>query len=258
MKKLLILLLTIAMVMASFTACGNNDDKETTGDDQTAQVEQGETGTETDGDTDGEEADGDTEDGDADKENTDKEDADKNSGSEKEDSNASSKPSAPPKEENKKEESPKEEEKPSAPSGSCSEIIDKIYEKKSVELPLETIELDFSDSDMFTAVTGLAGSDKIKEAAYSESMMGSQAYSLVVVRVKKSKDAAAVADEMLSGINPAKWICVEADDVRVAAYDDLVMLMMVSSNFKDTVTAKDMVSAFKKVCGGDLDVSKKR
>ena len=160
MKKLLILLLTIAMVMASFTACGNNDDKETTGDDQTAQVEQGETGAETDGDTDGEEADGDTEDGDADKENTDKEDADKNSGAEKEDSNASSKPSAPPKEENKK-----EEEKPSAPSGSCSEIIDKIYEKKSVELPLETIELDFSDSDMFTAVTGLAGSDKIKEAA---------------------------------------------------------------------------------------------
>lgn len=248
MKKLLILLLTIAMVMASFTACGNNDDKETTGDDQTAQVEQGETGAETDGDTDGEEADGDTEDGDADKE-----DEDKNSESEKEDSNASSKPSAPPKEENKK-----EEEKPSAPSGSCSEIIDKIYEKKSVELPLETIELDFSDSDMFTAVTGLAGSDKIKDAAYSESMMGSQAYSLVVVRVKKSKDAAAVADEMLSGINPAKWICVEADDVRVAAYDDLVMLMMVSSNFKDTVTAKDMVSAFKKVCGGDLDVSKKR
>ena len=111
---------------------------------------------------------------------------------------------------------------------------------------------------MFTAVTGLASSDKVKAAAYSESMMGSQAYSLVVVRVKKSKDAAAVADEMLSGINPAKWICVEADDVRVAAYDDLVMLIMVSSSFEETVTGKEIVSAFKKVCGGSLDVSKKR
>ena len=253
MKKLLILLLTIAMVMASFTACGNNDDKETTGDDQTAQVEQGDTDTE-DG-TDVENADGDT---DTEKGDSDQEDTDKNSGSEnKEDSNTSSKPSAP-KEDNKKEETPKEEAKPSAPSGSPSKIIDKIYEKKSVELPLGTTELDLSDGEMFTAVTGLADSDKVKEAAYSESMMGSQAYSLVVVRVKKSKYAADVADEMLNGINPAKWICVEADDVRVAAYDDLVMLIMVSSQFEDTVTGKEMVSAFKKVCGGSLDVSKKR
>ena len=253
MKKLLILLLTIAMVMTSFTACGNNDDKETAGDDQTAQVEQGDTDTE-DG-TDVENADGDT---DTEKGDSDQEDTDKNSGSEnKEDSNTSSKPSAP-KEDNKKEETPKEEAKPSAPSGSPSKIIDKIYAKKSVELPLETTELDLSDGDMFTAVTGLADSDKVKEAAYSESMMGSQAYSLVVVRVKKSKYAADVADEMLNGINPAKWICVEADDVRVAAYDDLVMLIMVSSQFEDTVTGKEMVSAFKKVCGGSLDVSKKR
>ena len=253
MKKLLILLLTIAMVMTSFTACGNNDDKETAGDDQTAQVEQGDTDTE-DG-TDVENADGDT---DTEKGDSDQEDTDKNSGSEnKEDSNTSSKPSAP-KEDNKKEETPKEEAKPSAPSGSPSKIIDKIYEKKSVELPLGTTELDLSDGEMFTAVTGLADSSKVKEAAYSESMMGSQAYSLVMVRVKKSKDAAGVADEMLNGINPAKWICVEADDVRVAAYDDLVMLIMVSSQFEDTVTGKEMVSAFKKVCGGSLDVSKKR
>ena len=63
---------------------------------------------------------------------------------------------------------------------------------------------------------------------------------------------------MLNGINPAKWICVEADDVRVAAYDDLVMLIMVSSQFEDTVTGKEIVSAFKKVCGSSLDVSKKR
>lgn len=253
MKKLLILLLTLAMVMTSFTACGNSDDKETTADDQTTQVEQGDTDTEADGDTDVEEAYGDTEDGDAAQE-----DADKNSGSEnKGDGNTVSKPSAP-KEDNKKEETPEEEAKPSAPSGSPSKIIDKIYAKKSVELPLETTELDLSDGDMFTAVTGLADSDKVKEAAYSESMMGSQAYSLVVVRVKKSKYAADVADEMLNGINPAKWICVEADDVRVAAYDDLVMLIMVSSQFEDTVTGKEMVSAFKKVCGGSLDVSKKR
>ena len=243
MKKLLILLLTMAMVLTSFTACGgNNNDKPVT-DDQTGQVEQSGEDSETDAEV---------------EEDAKPEDKDKTE---------TSKPSAPSKDnnssENNKKDEPskepaKEPAKPTAPSGSPSDIIDKIYAKKTVELPLGTTELDLSDGEIFTAVTGLASSDKVKAAAYSESMMGSQAYSLVVVRVKKSKDAAAVADEMLSGINPAKWICVEADDVRVAAYDDLVMLIMVSSQLEETVTGREIVSAFKKVCGGSLDVSKKR
>ena len=255
MKKLLILLLTMAMVLTSFTACGGNENDKPVTDDQTGQVEQSDEDT----DADVEEEPGTEEDADK--------DADKNEETKDKDKTETAKPSAPSKDnnssENNKKDEPskepaKEPAKPTAPSGSPSDIIDKIYAKKTVELPLGTTELDLSDGEIFTAVTGLASSDKVKAAAYSESMMGSQAYSLVVVRVKKSKDAAAVADEMLSGINPAKWICVEADDVRVAAYDDLVMLIMVSSSFEETVTGKEIVSAFKKVCGGSLDVSKKR
>lgn len=253
MKKLLILLLTMAMVLTSFTACGGNENDKPVTDDQTGQVEQ--SGEDSGADADVEEEPG-TE-----------EDADKDAEPEDKDKTETSKPSAPSKDnnssENNKKDEPskepaKEPAKPAAPSGSPSDIIEKIYAKKTVELPLGTTELDLSDGEMFTAVTGLASSDKVKEAAYSESMIGSQAYSMVVVRVKKSKDAAAVADEMLNGINPAKWICVEADDVRVAAYDDLVMLIMVSSQLEETVTGKEIVSAFKKVCGGSLDVSKKR
>lgn len=255
MKKLLILLLTMAMVLTSFTACGgNNNDKPVT-DDQTGQVEQSDEDT----DADVEEEPGTEEDADK--------DADKNEETKDKDKTETAKPADPSKDNNSSESNKKDEPskepakepaKPAAPSGSPSDIIEKIYAKKTVELPLGTTELDLSDGEMFTAVTGLASSDKVKEAAYSESMIGSQAYSMVVVRVKKSKDAATVADEMLNGINPAKWICVEADDVRVAAYDDLVMLIMVSSQLEETVTGREIVSAFKKVCGGSLDVSKKR
>ena len=239
MKKLLILILILTLVMTAFTACGGKDNSETVIEEQTGQAEQS----------------GEDSDADADAEPEDK------------DKTETSKPSAPSKDNNSSESNKKDEPskepakepaKPAAPSGSPSDIIDKIYAKKTVELPLGTTELDLSDGEMFTAVTGLASSDKVKEAAYSESMIGSQAYSMVVVRVKKSKDAATVADEMLNGINPAKWICVEADDVRVAAYDDLVMLIMVSSSLEETVTGKEIVSSFKKVCGGSLDVSKKR
>lgn len=256
MKKLLILILTLAMVMTSFTACGGNDNTEPTTDDQTGQVEQ--TG-EVDND---EDADVKTdEDQDKDTDAKDEEKTEEKNSEKPSNADQNKKPASPSndkdKDNNKKEET-KEETKPSAPAGSPSKIIDKIYAEKEVSLPVATTELDLSDGEVFTAVTGLASSEKVKEAAFSESMIGSQAYSLVVVRVKKSKDAAAAADEMLSGINPAKWICVEADDVRVAAYDDLVMLIMVSSQLKDTVTGKEMVSAFKTVCGGTLDVSKKR
>ena len=206
MKKLLILILTLAMVMTSFTACGNNDNTDPAADEQTGQVEQ-------------------TDDVNTDEDAKDEEKTEDKTSENTSDADQNKKPASPSndkdKESNKKDE-PKEEVKPSAPAGSPSKIIDKIYAKKEVSLPVATTELDLSDGEMFTAITGLASSDKVKEAAFSESMMGSQAYSLVVVRVKKSKDAADVADEMLSGINPAKWICVEADDVRVAAYDDLV------------------------------------
>lgn len=252
MKKLIILLLTLAMAMTSFTACGSKDIDKPVTDDQVGQVEQ--SGEDTDKDADSQP--------DEDKEKDADKDNNKDSGTKKDEKNEPVKPAAPSKnnnkESNKKDEPAKEETKPSAPSGSPSEIINKIYAKKEVTLPVETIDLDLAEGEMFTAVTGIADSDKVKEAAYSESMIGSQAYSLVVVRVKKSKDTADVADEMLNGINPAKWVCVEADDVRVAAYDDLVMLIMVSSQLKETVTGKEIVSAFKNVCGGTLDISKKR
>ena len=256
MKKLLILILILAMAMTSFTACGSRDNETPVTDNQKEQVEQsGEEDEDTDKEADVDEESADKE-ADTDKDNND------SSADKKEEKNEPVKPAAPSKdkdkESNKKDETEKEETKPSAPSGSPSDIIDRIYAEKAVNLPVGTTELDLTDGEMFTAVTGLASSEKVKEAAYSESMIGSQAYSMVVVRVKKSKDAADVADAMLSGINPAKWICVEADDVRAAAYDDLVMLIMVSSQLEKTVTGKEIISAFKKVCGGSLDVSKKR
>ena len=168
MKKLLILLLTMAMVLTSFTACGGNENDKPVTDDQTGQVEQSGEDSETDADV---------------EEDAKPEDKDKTE---------TSKPSAPSKDNNSSESNKKDEPskepakepaKPAAPSGSPSDIIDKIYAKKTVELPLGTTELDLSDGEMFTAVTGLASSDKVKEAAYSESMIGSQAYSMVVVRV---------------------------------------------------------------------------
>ena len=136
--------------------------------------------------------------------------------------------------------------------GTPTEIIEKIYAENPVELAIITMDLAEMDAEMVPMYTGLADSSKVKEGAFSESMMGAQAYSLVVVRVNDAADAETVATEMLNGIDTRKWICVEADDLVVAAYGDVIMLYMVDSTFG--MPSEDMVAAFNTVCGGEATV----
>ena len=140
--------------------------------------------------------------------------------------------------------------------GTLPEIIDKIYENVETNLNLITMELDLTDLDGLPYYTGLSEASKIKEAAVSESAFGSQAYSLVLVRLNDAKDAEDVADTMLNNIDTRKWICANADDVRVAAYGDTVMFIMTSTEFEGSASAKDITEAFEKVCGNELAVDK--
>lgn len=139
--------------------------------------------------------------------------------------------------------------------GTPAEIIEKIYAQKSVEFAPMTLTPDDPDYGAmwdWTYYTGLADGSKIAQAAVSEAMMGSIAFSLVVVRVNEGVDSQAVAQEMKDGIDTRKWICVEAGDLQVAGYGDVVMLIMVDESF-DSISSQDFVDAFKTVCGADLD-----
>ena len=139
-----------------------------------------------------------------------------------------------------------------------SSMIKEIYEVKNPGLMVADIPVDLSNSDSVKYYTGLSDASKIKEAVASEAMIGSQAYSLVLVQLNDEKDAETVADEMLKGIDTRKWICVEADDLQVVGHDDVIMLFMVSSALKENVTSKQMVDAFKEVCDGELDIELKK
>lgn len=133
------------------------------------------------------------------------------------------------------------------------QIIEKIYEIKNPELMLGEIPVDLTDADSVKYFTGLSDLSKVKEIAVSETMIGSQAYSLVLVRTKDAADTESVAKEMLNGINQVKWICVDADDLQVVAKGDVIMLFMISSAMDDLVTSEQMVDAFTQVVG-TLDV----
>ena len=141
-----------------------------------------------------------------------------------------------------------------APEGTPEEIIEAIYAEKSVGLNLMTLPIELSDADAVRYNLGLDDASAVKEAAVSEPMMGSQAYSLAVVRVNDAADAEATAKAMLEGIDQRKWICVEADSLRVMTKGDVVLLFMVDTQFADTVTADEIEAAFTKLCGADPDL----
>lgn len=138
--------------------------------------------------------------------------------------------------------------------GTPEELIEKIYAELETmpEFPVMTMNLADMDAEAFPMYTGLADNSKVKEAAFSEAMMGSQAYSMVIVRLNDAADSESVATEMVNGIDTRKWICVEADDLVVAAYGDVVMLYMVDSTFG--LSSENAVAAFNTVCGGEATV----
>lgn len=125
---------------------------------------------------------------------------------------------------------------PADPDAELAEMVDKIYEAYPVELMMPTTSaLDLSDESWLTYNAGLTPEqgELVDAGVLSESMTGSQAYSLVLLRLKDAADAQTVADAMLENINPAKWVCVAADVQRVVAFDDKVLYVMANTELVD-------------------------
>ena len=141
-------------------------------------------------------------------------------------------------------------------TGTMEELVNQVIEKNPVEFMGGTMPVDLADTseDGLWAVkyfTGLDNADKISDVSVYEPMMGSIPFSLVMVRVNDAAESAAVAEAMKTGIDTRKWICVEADDLMVAGYSDVVMLIMVGSD--SGMTAQSFVDAFQGVCAAQFE-----
>ena len=130
------------------------------------------------------------------------------------------------------------------PDSELSAMVDSIYEAYPVELMMmQTTAIDLNDETWLTYNTGLNAEQAalVDAGAKSESMTGSQAYTLVLLRVKDPADAQTVADTMLERMDPARWVCVMADKMRVATFDDKVLFVMTSSELTDIDALFDAV-----------------
>ena len=141
-------------------------------------------------------------------------------------------------------------------AGTMEENVLKVMEIAPVEFMGGIVPIDLTDTSedglwWIKSFTGLTDVSKITDAAAYESMIGSQAFSLVMVRTAEGEDPKAVAQEMKDNIDPRKWICVGADEIMAAGYGDTVMFIMVDSMLG--LKAQSYVDAFAQVTGGELD-----
>ena len=109
---------------------------------------------------------------------------------------------------------------------------------------LQTMPVETTDTDMVKMFTGLDSAENIEYIVASEPMMSSQAYSLVLVKVKDDADANAMAKKMNENIDERKWICVTAEKVYTTTSGNIICLVMSNAN-----TAKTVYDSFKTLAG---------
>lgn len=150
-----------------------------------------------------------------------------------------------------------QQSQPATPlAGSMEENINTIMTQNPVEFMGGLMPVDLKDTSedgkwALKNYTGFESPEKFTDIAVYEPMTGSQAFSLVLVRLAEGENTNAVARQMKEKIDPRKWICAGADQVMAAGYQDVVMFIMLDSNLGKN--AQSYVDTFAALCGGKLD-----
>lgn len=126
-----------------------------------------------------------------------------------------------------------------------STLVDKIYEGQAIQLPsLQTQIIDTTDDSSVQYATGLENAKDLEYLVVSEPMMTSQAYSLVLAKVKDGVNADEIAKSMNEKADTQKWICVSAEKVYTTSSGNVVCLVMSSET-----NAKPVYEKFKELAG---------
>lgn len=116
--------------------------------------------------------------------------------------------------------------------GDLDTIMSKLYEGIDSDnlSDLENIEVDSENQDYYIGDVSF----KYDSALASEPVMSSVAHSVVLIRVKDTKDIEKYKGEIKEKVDPEKWVCVSVDkkNVYVESIGDLILLVMDDENGK--------------------------
>ena len=116
--------------------------------------------------------------------------------------------------------------------GSLEEIMSSVYENLDDEnkpIMLENIDIDEENIEYYLGTDDI----EFEEAIASESMTGSIAHSVVLVRVKDKANIEDIKKKIEDNVDPRKWICVEAENVVVKSKGNLIILIMVNDGLEE-------------------------
>ena len=113
--------------------------------------------------------------------------------------------------------------------GKLEDIMEKLYaEVPEDNRPMGLTNMEINDEN----IESFIGTDDVDyvEAIASESMVGSIAHSVVLLRVKDVSKVEEYKKEILEDVNPRKWVCVgvEKEEVIVESKGDLIMVVIVA------------------------------
>jgi len=114
--------------------------------------------------------------------------------------------------------------------GTLEDLMAKVYEDIAEEnLPMGLTNMEVNEEN----IEGFLGTKDIEytEAIASESMVGSIAHSVVLVRAKDAKNIEDVKNTIKEKVNPRKWVCVgvEKEDVIIKNKGDLIIVIIVEN-----------------------------
>ena len=136
------------------------------------------------------------------------------------------------------------------------ELLNKLYENVTVELPLmtETMQTSLSDGEMFVYLTGLESNEGVVDASVSMPMMGAQAYHVVLVRAESNEKAAELAQYLFDNADMARWVCVQATEKQAVVAGDLAFFVMLDPQYG--VTSDQIVEGFTNAVEAEVTVIK--
>lgn len=124
--------------------------------------------------------------------------------------------------------------------GNLVDIMDGLYEgiaEEELPMMLQNTELTEENIENYIGTKDINWS----EAIVSESMVGSIAHSVVLIRMSENvneKDIEEAKQIIEENANPSKWICVTAEKVEVLSKGDLILLVM-SDKSKTEIISKN-------------------
>lgn len=122
--------------------------------------------------------------------------------------------------------------------GSLEDIMTAIYKDLDEDTKSRLMNIELTDEN----IANFLGTSDIayKEALASENLIGSIAYSVILVRTESNANVEAIKSTIKENINPRKWICVwvEKEDVIIKNKGDLIIVIVVKDEENRNIIEK--------------------